>query len=153
MNLDELYRDVILDHSKRPRNRGALPGANRAARGDNPSCGDEIQVFLKVGAGGRIEDIRFAGSGCAISQASASMMTVKLKGRTVDEARGLIERVHTMFTGAGAAPDTAALGELAALHGVRQFPQRIKCATLSWHAASSALDQANTPVSTEEPGA
>jgi nitrogen fixation protein NifU and related proteins len=150
-DLRELYGEIILDHNRRPRNFGELPRANRRAEGNNPLCGDRITVFLELD-GERIADIAFVGAGCAISTASASMMTEALKGRTVAEARELFARFHALLAGpppAGAgAPaelpteadlDTA-LGSLAVLQGVREFPMRVKCATLAWHALHSALD-------------
>jgi nitrogen fixation NifU-like protein len=134
-DLTELYQQVILDHNKRPRNRGRLPTANRVAHGDNPSCGDQCDVFLRLD-GDRIADISFDGSGCAISQASASLMTTLLKGRTADEARALYDRFHDIVT-TGREPEE--ISDLAAFAGVHAFPARIKCATLGWHAALNAL--------------
>src|SRR5947209_14701416 len=132
--LRELYQQLILDHNKNPRNFGPLENANRTAEGRNPLCGDEIKVYLRLD-GDTISDIRFEGRGCAISKASASMMTMSLKGKTADEAETLFQTVHAMLTGEpdpDADPDE--LGRLAVLSGVREFPVRVKCASLGWHA-------------------
>jgi nitrogen fixation NifU-like protein len=134
-DLTDLYQSVILDHNRRPRNRGKLPTANRVAHGDNPSCGDQCTVYLRLD-GEKIADISFEGSGCAISQASASLMTVNLKGKTVPEAEALYADVHKLVTSGKVDEDN--LSDLAALAGVHQFPARIKCATLGWHAALNA---------------
>jgi nitrogen fixation NifU-like protein len=133
--LSDLYQQVILDHNRRPRNRGRLPTANRSAHGDNPSCGDQCDVFLRL-EGDRIADISFEGSGCAISQASASLMTTQLKGKTAGEAQALFRDFHEIVT-TGKEPEE--MSDLAAFAGVHAFPARIKCATLSWHAAMNAL--------------
>jgi nitrogen fixation protein NifU and related proteins len=144
--LRDLYQEVILDHTRHPRNFGALATANRRAEGNNPLCGDRITVFLDI-EDGRVAGISFAGSGCAISTASASMMTEALRGKRVEEARDLFARFHELLTGDGsAAPE---LGKLAAFSGVREFPMRVKCATLAWHTLKAALDQQDRPVSTE----
>jgi nitrogen fixation NifU-like protein len=135
-DLTDLYQSVILDHNRRPRNRGKLPTANRVAHGDNPSCGDQCTVYLRL-AGDRIGDISFEGSGCAISPASASLMTLNLKGKTAAEAEAIYAGVHTLVTTGKVDEDN--LSDLAALAGVHQFPARIKCATLGWHAALNAL--------------
>lgn len=140
-DLTDLYQAVILDHNKRPRHRGRLPQANRVASGDNPTCGDNCTVYLRV-EGDRIADISFEGAGCAISQASASVMTTQLLGRTVDEARQLFEEFKGIVT-TGREP--AEFSELAAFAGVHAFPARIKCATLGWHAALEALTQPEQP--------
>lgn len=144
-DLDELYQQVILDHNRRPRNRGRLPSANRVAHGDNPTCGDQCNVYLRLD-GGRIADISFDGSGCAISQASASLMTTQLKGRTAAEAEALYEKFHGIVT-TGSAPEE--ISDLAAFAGVHAFPARIKCATLGWHAALNALKGDPVPATTE----
>jgi nitrogen fixation NifU-like protein len=136
-DLDDLYQQVILDHNRRPRNRGKLPTANRVAHGDNPSCGDQCSVFLRLD-GDRIADITFDGEGCAISQASASVMTTRLKGKTIIEARALFDEFHRIIS-TGQAPDE--FSELAAFAGVHAYPARIKCATLGWHAALDALKE------------
>jgi nitrogen fixation NifU-like protein len=146
-DLRDLYQEVILDHNRRPRNFGPLPGATRRAEGHNPLCGDRVTVFLDL-AEGRIRDVAFQGSGCAISTASASLMTDALKGLTVEEARGLFHGFHELVTHGGGegAPD---LGKLAVFTGVREYPMRVKCATLAWHALMAALDGQDLPVSTE----
>jgi nitrogen fixation NifU-like protein len=136
-DLDDLYQQVILDHNRRPRNRGKLPTANRVAHGDNPSCGDQCSVFLRLD-GGRIADIAFDGEGCAISQASASVMTTRLKGKTTGEAQAIFDDFHKIIS-TGQAPDE--FSELAAFAGVHAYPARIKCATLAWHAALDALKE------------
>lgn len=151
--LRELYQSVILDHSRKPRNFGELHGEGCVhVHGDNPSCGDEIDVFLKLN-GGRIEDIKFNGSGCAISQASASMMTLKIKGKACDEATQMATVFRGIVTGQNR-NETAedALGELQLLEGVQHFPQRVKCAMLAWRALEQALDKKQGTVTTEEPG-
>jgi len=150
--LRDLYQEVILDHNRHPRNFRALPGANRAAVGHNPLCGDRVQVFLQV-ADDRIQGISFEGSGCAISTASASLMTEALKGKTVAEANELFAGFHELVTkgpsSTGEAGDAVPLGKLAVLAGVREFPIRVKCATLAWHTLAAALEQKDHPVSTE----
>ena len=146
--LRELYQEVILDHSRRPRNFGELPGADRQAEGYNPLCGDRATVFLKLD-GERVSEVRFVGKGCSISTASASMMTEVLKGKTRAEAEALFERFHALVTG-GPAPDAGPeLGKLAAFSGVSEFPMRVKCATLAWHTLKAAFEGAHAPVSTE----
>lgn len=147
-DLTDLYQSVILDHNRRPRNYSVLPTANRVGSGNNPLCGDEITVYLRL-EGDRIADISFQGSGCAISQASASLMTVNLKGRTIAEAEAISADVHRLLT-TGAVKDEE-MSDLAALAGVHQFPARIKCATLSWHAALNAAKGDQKPVTTEKP--
>jgi nitrogen fixation NifU-like protein len=147
MDLKELYRDVILDHNRRPRNFGPLPEADSRAEGHNPLCGDQLSLALRMN-GERIEDIRFEGKGCAISTASASLMTEAVKGKDRAAVRALFERVHTLLTSADQAPDTG-LGKLAALSGVREFPARVKCASLCWHTLNAALEHRAAPVSTE----
>jgi nitrogen fixation NifU-like protein len=136
MELTDLYRDVILDHNRRPRNFGPLDEANALAEGFNPLCGDRLTVRLNL-ADGRIENIRFEGQGCAISTASASLMTEAVKGKTRGEALALFERVHRLLTDDAA--DAEDLGKLAALSGVREYPARVKCASLCWHTLASAL--------------
>jgi nitrogen fixation NifU-like protein len=147
MDLKELYRDVILDHNRRPRNFGRLDAEARHADGHNPLCGDRLTVFVRLN-GERIEDIRFEGRGCAISTASASLMTEAVKGRPRAEVRALFERVHALLTQPDAEPD-ASLGKLAALSGVREFPARVKCASLAWHTLNAALEHDAASVSTE----
>ncbi|MDR1145589.1 MAG: SUF system NifU family Fe-S cluster assembly protein [Verrucomicrobiales bacterium] len=140
MNLDELYQTVVLDHARRPRNFGDLPQASAVAEGVNPSCGDEVTVSVKLAADGdKIEDIKFKGAGCAISQASASMMTVKLKGKTRAEALAFEHVFHDMLTAATLPVYPQGFGDLQILEGVRKFPQRVKCATLGWNALKQAL--------------
>jgi nitrogen fixation NifU-like protein len=148
MDLKDLYQDLIIDHNRKPRNFRRLADADHQAEGFNPLCGDKLTLYLRMN-GDRIEDVAFEGSGCAISVASASLMTEQLKGKTEADARALFERVHALLTGASDA-DAAALGKLAALAGVRAYPTRVKCATLCWHTLTAALDQrAGSPVSTE----
>jgi nitrogen fixation NifU-like protein len=146
-DLRDLYQEVILDHNRRPRNFGPLPTANRRAEGHNPLCGDRVTVHLDV-ADGRIEDVRFEGSGCAISTASASLMTEALKGLTLEDARGLFQGFHDLVT-RGAEEGSPDLGKLAVFTGVREYPMRVKCATLAWHALIAALDAKDLPVTTE----
>ncbi|MEA3150395.1 MAG: nitrogen fixation protein NifU [Gammaproteobacteria bacterium] len=136
MELNDLYRDVILDHNRRPRNFGVLDAADASVEGFNPLCGDRLTVRLKM-ADQTISDIRFEGEGCAISTASASLMTEAVKGKTRDEALALFDRVHHLLTDDAASSDE--LGKLAALSGVREFPARVKCASLCWHTLASAL--------------
>jgi len=147
--LRDLYQEVIIDHSRKPRNFGKPEGANRNAEGVNPLCGDQITLYLKL-SGDVIEDIGFQGAGCAISKASASLMTAALKKKTKAEAEALFEQVHSMISeGPKSKVDPEALGKLAVLSGVWEFPARVKCATLAWHTLRSALDGAGAPVSTE----
>ncbi len=146
MDLADLYRDVIVDHNRSPRNRGRLPGASRHAEGTNPLCGDRLQLDVDL-AGDLIRDLRFEGCGCAISTASASLMSEAVKGRTRGEAAELFGAVHAMLTGGNA--DAARLGKLAALAGVREFPARVKCASLAWHTLNAALTGDGAPVTTE----
>ena len=146
MDLRELYRDVIVDHNRSPRNRGRLPRATHHAEGNNPLCGDRLLLDVDVD-GDVIRDLRFEGSGCAISTASASLMSEAVKGRSRTEAAALFDAVHGMLTGAGGAPER--LGNLAALAGVAEFPARVKCATLAWHTLNAALAGSARPVTTE----
>ena len=139
MELDELYQDVILDHSRRPRNYGELPGADRHARGDNPLCGDEVILHVKFGAGDTIEAISFTGHGCSICMASASMLTNKVKKRSRDESAELVRHFQQMLTSETEIEPDKRLGDLRLLKGVRNFPLRVKCATLPWHALVEAL--------------
>jgi nitrogen fixation NifU-like protein len=147
MDLKELYRDVILDHNKRPRNFGRLDPADAQADGHNPLCGDRLSVFVKMN-GDRIEDLKFEGKGCAISTASASLMTEAVKGKDKAAIGQLFAKVHTLLTQQDAAAGTE-LGKLAALQGVREFPSRVKCASLCWHTLNAALDRGASTVSTE----
>ena len=155
--LSSLYQEIIIDHCKRPRNFGPPAEGARSARGYNPLCGDEVTVHVEL-EGDRLRRVRFEGTGCAISTASASLLTEALTGRTVAEAEELFGEVHRMLTGDpsrtradGEAPEEERLGKLAALAGVREYPMRVKCATLAWHTLRSALGQEGgaTPVSTE----
>ncbi len=145
-DLADLYQDVILDHSRHPRNFGHPDDANREARGNNPLCGDRVTVYLHID-GEVIEGASFEARGCAISLASASMMTEMVKGRTVAEARDLFHRFHRLVTAEDG--DGDGLDELEALSGVREFPIRIKCATLPWHTMTAAIDQLDEDVRTE----
>ena len=146
--LRDLYQEVVIDHSRKPRNFRRPEGANRSAEGMNPLCGDEIKVHLRL-AGDVIEEIGFEGAGCAISKASASLMTTALKSKTKAEAEALFQRVHSMLTLGPGNVHLEELGKLAALSGVWEFPARVKCASLGWHTMRSALDGAVTRVSTE----
>lgn len=138
-DLRDLYQQVILDHSRNPRNHGTLEGECLHAHGDNPSCGDEVDVWVKLDDSGAIADIKFSGQGCAISQASASMMTQKVKGKTPNDAAKLTEDFRRIVTGDGDVEEVDALGELQLLEGVQKFPQRVKCAMLGWRALEQAL--------------
>ena len=152
-DLDDLYQDVILDHNKAPRNYRQLPAANHKAEGFNPLCGDHFTVFVKI-EGDTIRDVSFVGSGCAISKASASMMTQIVKGKTVTEAEELFARFHKLVTGrppshGPTGHNEAELGKLKVFSGVSEFPVRVKCATLAWHTLHAALEGKQDPVSTE----
>jgi nitrogen fixation NifU-like protein len=150
-DLRELYQELILDHTKKPRNFGSLPEANRRAEGYNPLCGDRATVFVRLD-GDRVADVRFQGAGCSISTASASMMTESIKGKTQAEVEALFDRFHRLLTSdptraaANAAPE---LGKLAVFSGVCEFPVRVKCASLAWHTLKAALAGEDKPVSTE----
>src|SRR6266699_1728326 len=138
--IEELYQEVILDHSRRPRNFGELPDAAVLVHGDNPACGDEIHLAVKFDAGGGLQDIKFSGHGCAISQASASLMTMKLKGKSRTEVTEMLRAFHELVTNEKSeSPKT--LGDLRVMQGVRKFPQRVKCAMLPWRAVEQALEQ------------
>ena len=139
-DLRELYQDVILDHSKRPRNHRVIPDARLAADGHNPLCGDRVSVSLSV-EGDVVRDVAFQGSGCAISIASASMMTEALKGRRLDEVERLFTGFHELVTGVPGPRAQGDLGKLAVFAGVREFPVRVKCATLAWHTLKAALEK------------
>jgi nitrogen fixation NifU-like protein len=145
--LQDLYREVILDHNRRPRNFGELESADRVVEGVNPLCGDKMTLYVKV-AGGIVEDLRFKGTGCAISVASSSLMTERVKGRSVAAALDLFDKVHGMLTGS---EDQSAeeMDKLVSLAGVREFPSRIKCASLAWHALKAALTGSDRKISTE----
>jgi len=136
-DLRDLYQQVIMDHNKKPRNFREMDNANHFAHGNNPLCGDALVVFVKLD-GDVIEDVSFQGTGCAISVASASLMTEAIKGKTLAEAEAIYEQVHQQMTGGDI--DAATLGKLEVLSGVKEFPARVKCATLSWHTMHAAMD-------------
>ena len=142
MDLKELYRDVILDHNRQPRNFGRLEPADATAEGFNPLCGDRLSLFVRLN-GDRIEDLRFEGKGCAISTASASLMTEAVKGKSRAAVQEIYARVHELLT-QQSAPPAQDLGKLAALSGVREFPARVKCASLCWHTLNAALHDGAT---------
>lgn len=149
LDVRELYREAILDHNRKPRNFRKLEGANRTAEGYNPLCGDKVKVYLRI-EDDRVNDVGFEGSGCAISIASASMMTESVKGRTLSDAQALFERFHALLTGetnAGSQPID--LRKLAVFAGVREFPIRVKCATLPWHTLRAAIESRPELVTTE----
>ncbi len=147
-DLRELYQETILDHSKRPRNFRELPGASAKAVGHNPLCGDRVTVYLRLD-GGRIADVAFVGQGCAISKASASLMTDAVKGKSTVEAHALFQRFHKMVTARPDDPVDGSLGKLAVLSGVCEFPVRVKCASLPWHTLEAALEAKTETVSLE----
>ena len=147
MDVRELYQEVILDHSRRPRNFGRPQGCNREAKGYNPLCGDQICVYLEI-ADGIVKDVAFEGTGCAISMASASLMTEQMKGASEAEAELLFQRFHRLMT-AEDVGEVDGLERLAVLSGVREFPVRVKCATLAWHTLKAALAKSESEVSTE----
>ncbi|HEY5219283.1 MAG TPA: SUF system NifU family Fe-S cluster assembly protein [Gemmatimonadaceae bacterium] len=143
MNLDSLYQEIILEHNRKPRNFRVMADANRKVEGYNPLCGDQITLWLRI-EGDRVADASFQGLGCAISKASASLMTAAVKGKTVDEARAAAEHMRELLTGKlDVEKERKSLGSLAALSGVSKFPQRVKCASMAWHALQSALDEHN----------
>ena len=147
--LRDLYQEVVIDHSKRPRNFRKVEGATRTVEGFNPLCGDKLTLYVKL-ANGVIEDIAFQGDGCAISKASASLMTAALKGKKQEEALALFGRVHILLTeGPSGAVKPEEVGKLAALSGVWEFPMRVKCATLAWHTLRNALEGTADRISTE----
>ena len=150
-DLRDLYQEAIVDHARRPRNFRRLPGANRHAKGHNPICGDRLAIDL-VERAGRVEDIGFSGEGCAISMASASLMTELLKGKRLEEVEALSELFQRLLTGSAplSAEERSSLGKLVMLAGVGEFPVRVKCATLPWHTVRAALRDEQTPVSTEQ---
>jgi nitrogen fixation NifU-like protein len=147
-DLRELYQQVILDHNKNPRNYHELPDATNRVDGYNPLCGDHYTIYLKVN-GDRIEEVSFTGSGCAISKASASVMSSTVKGKSKEEAEQLFNTFHRLVTGEGSSLSAADLGRLAAFSGVSEFPARVKCATLAWHTLRNALEGRDEKVSTE----
>ncbi len=146
-DLRELYQDVILEHSKAPRNYRELQNANHKAEGFNPLCGDHFTIYLDL-EGDKIKDVTFQGSGCAISKASASMMTQSVKGKSKEEAEKIFEGFHKLVTGEGNG-DRESLGKLAVFAGVSEFPVRVKCATLAWHTLHAALEGKQDPITTE----
>lgn len=147
-DLRELYQEIILDHYKKPRNHHAIAGATQKAEGYNPLCGDRVTVYLQLD-GDVVKDVAFEGSGCAISTASASIMTETLKGKTREEAEALFTQFHDMITGKGPVPDPDQIGKMAVFSGVRAYPVRVKCATLAWHTLKAALENKAEAVSTE----
>jgi len=154
MNFDELYKEIILDHSKRPRNFGPLPQATSSADGDNPSCGDEVHLGIILSPEGVVQDIKFTGQGCAISVASTSLMTTLVKGKKREEAEAILKDFENMICHIEETTPPKSLGNLRALSGVRKFPQRVKCAMLGWRALEQTLDGDSSgpkKVSTEEP--
>jgi len=148
-DLRELYQEVILDHNRQPRNFHRLEDSNRDAEGHNPLCGDQVHVYLKVGSDGIVQDVSFEGSGCAISTASASIMTESVKGKSVEEVQKLFHLFHSLVTGKPVSASEEELGKLAVFHGVSEFPVRVKCATLAWHTLQAALQKTSTAVTTE----
>jgi nitrogen fixation NifU-like protein len=148
MDLKDLYRDVIVDHNRHPRNFGKLDPADAHAEGNNPLCGDRLTVYVTL-EGDRIRETKFEGSGCAISVASASLLTEAVKGKSKAEVRALFDDIHALLTEHEARIDPARLGKLAALSGVREFPARVKCASLCWHTLNAALERTAEPVTTE----
>ena len=150
-NTDSLYQELILEHNRKPKNFREMADATRTVEGRNPLCGDSLTLWVKLD-GDRVDDISFKGSGCAISKASASLMTAAVKGKTKAEAADLFDRFHSLVTGTLPEEDQKSLGPLRALGGVSRFPLRVKCASLAWHALHSALESSATEVSTEREG-
>lgn len=149
MSIRELYQDLILDHGRSPRNLRPLEGDHREAEGNNPLCGDQLTVYVQL-EDDRVADVSFTGEGCAISQASASMMTEQVKGLSRDEAEALAERFHDLVAGEEALPDPDELGKISVLAGVKDYPTRVKCATLAWHTLKAALEGWDDVVTTED---
>jgi len=147
-DLRDLYQELILDHNKSPRNFRKIEPADRQADGHNPLCGDNITIYIKV-TDSCIDDIAFVGSGCAISKASASLMTEALKGKSLAEVESLFQNFHSMVTGDDENSDPSTLGKLKVMAGVSEFPVRVKCATLAWHTVQAAIEQKDDPVTTE----
>jgi nitrogen fixation NifU-like protein len=147
-DLRDLYQEVILDHNRRPRNFRVIEGATRRAEGHNPLCGDRLSLYLRI-EDDVIKDASFQGSGCAISKASASMMTDSVKGKTLGEAREMFDAFHRMVTGEAAPRESAALGKLAVFEGVRHYSARVKCASLAWHTLRSAVEATDEVATTE----
>lgn len=148
MDLKDLYRDVIVDHNKHPRNFGRLDPADAHADGHNPLCGDQLTITVKL-TGDKIDDVKFEGSGCAISVASASLMTEAVRGKSLNDFESLHSKVHELLTQHDSNIDPMSLGKLGALSGVREFPARVKCASLCWHTLQAALQHESQPISTE----
>jgi len=144
VDIRDLYQEVILDHSRRPRNHGPCPGETHHAHAENPTCGDEVGVHLRLTPDQKVDAITFTGQGCALSQASASLMTTKIRGKTLPEAAATVQQVHSLLTG-GTLPEAQldALGDVQVLQGAAQFPQRVKCVTLAWHALDQILSEPN----------
>ena len=145
-DLRDLYQEVIFDHNRNPRNYGVLDDANRKAEGFNPLCGDQITIYMIVNNAGIIEKVSFEGQGCAISTASASIMTEELIGKTAEQAEEIFDNFHTVVTGGESEAD---IGKLEVLSGVKDYPTRVKCATLPWHTSNAAINQLDEPVTTE----
>ncbi|HLP09327.1 MAG TPA: SUF system NifU family Fe-S cluster assembly protein, partial [Opitutaceae bacterium] len=146
VELSDLYQEIILEHARHPRHHGPCTGATHAARAENPTCGDEVEVHLRLAPDGRIEEATFTGQGCALSQASASLLTTKVRGRPVTEVLSTAGQVQQLFTGTALTPEQLdTLGDLQALQGAAQFPQRVKCVTLAWHALQQALGASPPP--------
>ncbi len=149
-SLGDLYKQVIIDHTKAPRNFGKLEPCSHDAEGFNPLCGDQLHVYLQINDNNIIEGVKFEGQGCSISTASASLMTENLKGKSIDEFKHMFDAFHDMATAdMDTPPDEETLGKLAVLAGVKEFPSRIKCATLCWHTVKSAIEDAGEPARTE----
>ena len=151
VNTEALYQELILEHNRKPKNFREMPDATRHVEGRNPMCGDSLTLWVKL-EGDAIADVSFKGTGCAISKASASLMTAAIKGKSREEANALFERFHDLVTGKLPPEQEAELGSLRALGGVSRFPLRVKCASLAWHALKSALDATGAEVSTERDG-
>jgi nitrogen fixation NifU-like protein len=151
MNVEELYQEIILDHSKRPRNFGLLPDATATVKGDNPSCGDEVELMVRLSPQ-TIEALKFTGHGCAICMASASLMTVKMRGKSRQEAQILVDAFRHMLTGPESGEPLSDFGDLLVFSAVRRFPQRVKCATLAWRALEQALSTSPRRAVTTEDG-
>jgi nitrogen fixation NifU-like protein len=147
-DLGDIYQELILDHKRHPRNFRDMPDATRTVDGHNPLCGDQLRLFVKL-ADGRVEDVSFIGVGCAISMASASMLTEAVKGKTVEQAQRLFADMHDLLTSEHPRTDPAEFGNLGALAGVHEYPMRVKCATLSWHTLDTALSTEQDSVTTE----
>jgi nitrogen fixation NifU-like protein len=146
--LSDLYQEVVLDHSKRPRNFRAMEDATSSAQGFNPLCGDQLTLYLKMD-GGVVKEVSFVGQGCAISRASASLLTSAVKDRSKEEALALFEKVHLLVTEGPGKVHPEEVGKLAVLSGVSEFPARVKCASLAWHTLKAALEGKQDPISTE----